>query len=152
MIISCCISGWYETITRKRTNVSSASTPPVLPGQHITWVCTLPAHANWPDSLQTHTWQLHKSHQNMPYLHIYWNIELPQPVLIQFKFIMPDHDRYGRNDRAATQAADAHIIAHSVWQNGMRYLFHVTDYIDFITYIYYCNWFSRNPSMSRILW
>ena len=52
----------------------------------------------------------------------------------------------------ALQAADAHVIAHNVWQNGMAFVFCGTDNIELVTYNYYSNWFSRNPSMSHILW
>ena len=52
----------------------------------------------------------------------------------------------------ALYATDAHVIAHNILHNGMEFVFCGTDYIDLVTYIYYSNWFSRNPSMSHILW
>ena len=81
-------------ITRKRTNVSSACTPPVLPGQHILWVCNLPTHANCTDPLQTH---LTKTFTYFLEIKITTSFKLA--VWSQFKFIMPDHDRCSRNDR-----------------------------------------------------
>ena len=54
---------------------------------------------------------------------------------------------------SALQAADAHMLSPTV-SDEMEwnlYFMEQVTYFDLVTYIYYSNWFSRNPSMYNIL-
>ena len=112
---------------------------------------TFPAHANWPEPLKTHTcthliWTC--------YIYIFIGILDPKllPVLITGQIDYARSWQMQPQWQWALQAADSPVIAHSFWQNWMQLIFYGAHYMDLVTYIYYCNWLSRNQSMSHILW